>query len=310
MLTCVLMDFMAYHCTTGLPFRWIRARIQDKMKEGRHSGKPTNNAAPCEDYGQNSPPFRWDDWEEATTFTANTDCTTSIEVVRPYAIEEPDDDDEQANQTRESTGSTPQWQRDLVDSMDDLECESDASGSSFGSDDQARGKKRKPASTGPQDPQSAHSPPPMEAFLQPDNAHPEEPNVSPKRQCRKAKANSRESPWKQSMPLSCRNPSLPMRRGHPGALLQRLDLQIQATIMLSIKLLCQMKWTWIELRRSITGIVEQHVYSLLLANGRQHANPNRQHVILRREAAMTSDGLHRQSQRSPIVRRFSSPRCH
>lgn len=132
----------------------------------------------------------------------------------------------------------------------------------------------------------------------------------PRDNAERAKANSRESPWKQSMPLSCRNPSLPMRRGHPGALLQRLDLQIQATIMLSIKLLCQMKWTWIELRRSITGIVEQHVYSLLLANGRQHANPNRQHVILRREAAMTSDGLHRQSQRSPIVRRFSSPRCH
>lgn len=188
------MDFMASHCTTGLPFHWIHARIQDKMKEGRHSGKPTNNAAPGEDYGQSSPPPRWDVCEETTTFTANTDCTTSIEVVRPYAIEEPEDDDEQANQTRESTGSTPQWQRDLVNSMDDLECESDASNSSFGSDDQARGQKRKPASTGPQDPQSAHSPPPMEAFLQPDNDHSEEPNVSPKRQCRKNKSKQSKVP--------------------------------------------------------------------------------------------------------------------
>ena len=169
------------------------ARIQDKMKERRHPGNSTNNAAPDEDHGQSSPPPRWDVCEETTTFTAYTDCTTGIEVVRPYAIEEPDDDDEQANQTRGSTESSPQWQRDLVDSMDDLKCESDASGSSFGSDDQARGKKRKPASTGRQDPQSAHSLP-REATLQPDNAHPEEPNVSPKRQCRKSKSKQSKPP--------------------------------------------------------------------------------------------------------------------
>lgn len=89
------------------------------------------------------------------------------------------------------------------------------------------------------------------------------PMLVPRDNAERTKANSRKSPWKQSMPLSCRNPSLPMRHGHLGALAQTLDLRIQATLTVRpMKLLCQMKWTWIELRRSICGIVGQHVHSL------------------------------------------------
>ena len=89
------------------------------------------------------------------------------------------------------------------------------------------------------------------------------PMLVPRDNAERAKANSRNPPWKQSMPLFCRSLSLPTRYGHLEALLQTLDLQIQGTLtMCPTKLLCRMKWTWIELRRSIGGIVRQHVHSL------------------------------------------------
>ena len=89
------------------------------------------------------------------------------------------------------------------------------------------------------------------------------PMLVPRDNAERAKANSRTPPWKQSMPLFCRSLSLPTRYGHLEALLQTLDLQIQGTLtMCPTKLLCRMKWTWIELGRSIGGIVQQHVHSL------------------------------------------------
>lgn len=89
------------------------------------------------------------------------------------------------------------------------------------------------------------------------------PMLVPRDNAEREKANSRKPPWKQSMPLFCHSLSLPTRHGHLGALLQTLDLQIQRTLtMWPTKLLCRMKWTLIELRRSIIGIVQQHVHSL------------------------------------------------
>lgn len=72
-----------------------------------------------------------------------------VEVVRPYAIEEPEE-----APTRESPRSTARrprsltdlWQNDLVDSMRDLDCNSD-SNDARPRPSQKRGRKRKPTST-------------------------------------------------------------------------------------------------------------------------------------------------------------------
>lgn len=119
-------------------------------------------------------------WECSEGDTATTaylkSYDTEVEVVRPYAIEEPEDDP--ARKPPVSPGSTPQWQRDLVDSLEEFEFESDStSGSSLWSD-RTRGQKRKSVSVDSRSPQPRPT-------LQPDSDPHEGPSASPKRQCNK-----------------------------------------------------------------------------------------------------------------------------
>lgn len=74
------------------------------------------------------------------------------EVVKPYAIEEPDDEQLETNEPdRPVVSSLPdnleRWHIDLIDSMDNLQCESDRTDSTQRSD-QKRGQKRKSAASG------------------------------------------------------------------------------------------------------------------------------------------------------------------
>ena len=152
------------------------------MNAGRHPGNSTSSAT-WDDPGRcNTAPF-WQFHEERTSTPGDYDG--SIEIVKPYAIEEPDDEEDQLfDETPQSTEPTPQWQKDLVKFMDDLQCESDSSGSSLSSN-QTRGKKRKSPSTASQDHPLAQSPA--------DDAQLERPQVSPKRRCRESKGKQPQS---------------------------------------------------------------------------------------------------------------------
>lgn len=74
--------------------------------------------------------------------------TTSIEPLRPYAIEEPDDEPEPPMQRRLGLPCLPdcfeRWQRELVDSIDDMEYKAATSPSASGKPIPRRGLKRKP----------------------------------------------------------------------------------------------------------------------------------------------------------------------
>lgn len=81
--------------------------------------------------------------------TQETDYDADVEVVQPYSIEEPDE--EPTNEPRRPVVSClpdnfERWHVDLIESMDDLQCESDANSLSQRSG-QKRGQKRKPAVT-------------------------------------------------------------------------------------------------------------------------------------------------------------------
>ncbi|KAL2008936.1 hypothetical protein VTN00DRAFT_7130 [Thermoascus crustaceus] len=71
-----------------------------------------------------------------------------VEVVRPYAIEEPEEASttESPRSTTRRPRITDLWQNDLVDSMRDLDCNSD-SNDARPRPSQKRGRKRKPTST-------------------------------------------------------------------------------------------------------------------------------------------------------------------
>lgn len=91
-------------------------------------------------------------WTTPTGSTQNSDCDADVEVVKPYAVEEPDDepDDNPTHQPhRPVVSSLPdnfeRWHVDLIDSMDNLQSDSDTNDSVFRSE-QRRGKKRKPGS--------------------------------------------------------------------------------------------------------------------------------------------------------------------
>lgn len=140
------------------------------MEEGHNPGKTSKSTIDLQGPGC---PLECSKGETTTAYLNSYDA--EIKVVRPYAIEEPDDDP--ARKSTESPGSTPQWQRDLVDSLEELEFESDSSGSSLWSD-QTRGQKRKSANV---DSRSSQ----RRATLQPDSDPHEGPNASPKRQCKK-----------------------------------------------------------------------------------------------------------------------------
>ena len=137
---------------------------------------PRKPARSTTDHQEPSSPLSpWECQEEHTTtyFSSHK----GVEVVQPYAIEEPGD--EPALQSSGSSESTPPWQKDLVDSIDDLQFESDASGSSLLSD-RTRGQKRKSASVGSRDQSPA-----QKTTLQPDSDPHEGPNFSPKRRRKK-----------------------------------------------------------------------------------------------------------------------------
>lgn len=74
--------------------------------------------------------------------------TTSFEPLRPYAIEEPDDEPEPPMQRRLGLPCLPdcfeRWQRELVDSIDDMEDKAATSPRASGKPIPKRGLKRKP----------------------------------------------------------------------------------------------------------------------------------------------------------------------
>lgn len=82
--------------------------------------------------------------------TQETDYDADIEVVQPYSIEEPGDEPTTSEPRRPVVSSLPdnfeRWHVDLIESMDDLQCESDTNSSSQRSG-QKRGQKRKPGVT-------------------------------------------------------------------------------------------------------------------------------------------------------------------
>jgi hypothetical protein len=86
-------------------------------------------------------------WTMPHPSTQDIDYDADTEVVKPYAIEEPDDERlETSEPDRFVASSLPdnleRWHIDLIDSMDDLQCESDRTDSTQRSD-QKRGQKRK-----------------------------------------------------------------------------------------------------------------------------------------------------------------------
>lgn len=105
-------------------------------------------------------------------------------VVRPYAVEEPDDETE--DRIWETTEPIPQWQRELVESLDELACESDTSASSLRSSP-TRGQKRKSASTSSQDRYPDQSPS-LDPDLRSDDSESGTTNMSPKRRRRKGQS--------------------------------------------------------------------------------------------------------------------------
>ena len=80
--------------------------------------------------------------------SSQTPEIAEAEILYPYAIEEPDDESHQVVHTLDQP-SLPdyfeRWQRDLIDHMDDLGCNSDTSDGATLSSGEARGQKRKSA---------------------------------------------------------------------------------------------------------------------------------------------------------------------
>lgn len=114
------------------------------------------------------------------------DFAASSVVIRPYAIEEPDDDPNPAAQKERPClpDSLECWQRDLVDYLD---CDSDIYRVAKPHAKQARGQKRKPANTagiGHYYPLQSHSPGPK---TRSDAAQSMTPGLSPKRRRRRSK---------------------------------------------------------------------------------------------------------------------------
>lgn len=131
------------------------------------------------DYHVQDGPSRYWRCPKNNTFTSYQEL-----VVRPYAVEEPDDEAE--DQIWETTEPIPQWQTELVESLDELACESDTSASSLRSSP-TRGQKRKSASTSSQDRYPDQSPS-LDPDLQLDDSESETTNMSPKRRRRKCQS--------------------------------------------------------------------------------------------------------------------------
>lgn len=78
----------------------------------------------------------------------HTSDTAEIKPLRPYAIEEPDDEPEPLVQRRLGLPCLPdyfeRWQRELVDSIDDMEDKATTNPSAIGKPIPKRGLKRKP----------------------------------------------------------------------------------------------------------------------------------------------------------------------
>lgn len=129
---------------------------------------------------QDDPSIHWQ-FPKNNTFTSYQEL-----VVRPYAVEEPDDEAE--DQIWETTEPIPQWQRELVESLDELACDSDTSASSLRTSP-TRGQKRKSASTSSQDCYPDQSPS-LDLDLRPEDSESETTNMSPKR--RRGKCQSKQ----------------------------------------------------------------------------------------------------------------------
>lgn len=125
------------------------------------------------------------------TLSQDPGYDADVEVVRPYAIEEPDDDADQTPTSASTRPTTPKlldsaeyWQTELVNSLRGLCCDSD-SNDFQPLPKQKRGRKRKIASASAlyQNPQRTAS----EMRLQDVDLRPEGPFASPKRMRRRSR---------------------------------------------------------------------------------------------------------------------------
>ncbi|KAH8693956.1 hypothetical protein BGW36DRAFT_409548 [Talaromyces proteolyticus] len=128
----------------------------DRPRPGPPPRRKSSVSSPRDDIGgRNRPKTRR---AESTARNASSDnilaqdpgYDADVEVVRPYAIEEPDDDADQTSTSAPTQPATPKlldtteyWQRELVNSLRGLYCDSD-SNDTFPLSRQKRGRKRKP----------------------------------------------------------------------------------------------------------------------------------------------------------------------
>ncbi|KAA8645994.1 hypothetical protein EYZ11_004017 [Aspergillus tanneri] len=99
---------------------------------------PWSNGQPHNSSTENQPADGISNAEDIATREAEYDTDTV--VVKPYAVEEPDDDDLTAED------NSGKWQADLVSSMEDLHCDSEGATLPI-VHRQRRGRKRKPHTT-------------------------------------------------------------------------------------------------------------------------------------------------------------------
>lgn len=162
----------------GPPPRWISSAFSHDERRRRPSGSQKGHTVSLEEL------------DPEDTLGQDPGYDADVEVVRPYAIEEPDDDADQTPTSTSTRPATPRlldsaeyWQNELVNSLRGLCCDSD-------SNDfhpllrQKRGRKRKTASASAiyQNPQMTAS----EIRLQ-DELRPEGPFATPKRMRRRSR---------------------------------------------------------------------------------------------------------------------------
>ncbi|EAW09480.1 uncharacterized protein ACLA_036850 [Aspergillus clavatus NRRL 1] len=126
----------------------------------------------------------------ANTYPRDWGYDGNIEVVKPYAIEEPEDEAPKVISRltlSEPPSEAELWQGELVESMEDLHCDSDHNGIAY-HPNHRRGKKRKSPTFAPGSSGSVR----RETFKAASEMQDEGPSLSPKRLHRRSKRSRKE----------------------------------------------------------------------------------------------------------------------
>lgn len=118
-------------------------------QESSSSESFTRDGGTTQNRARESRPGSNDDFIIEDVSTQDPGYDADVEVVKPYAIEEPDEaskPESPRSTSRRPRSFTDLWQDDLVDSMRDLDCNSD-SNDGHPRPSQKRGRKRKPTIT-------------------------------------------------------------------------------------------------------------------------------------------------------------------